>query len=120
MTDTIGQAAAGNTDQDKNKKNEHLLSTIGLCARAGRLVIGTPMVCEALRKAGAVAGVLEASDTSDNTHKKLSDKCGFYHTPLYRVSAEGAALGHAVGKTGIVAAVAVTDKSLMQAIEKYL
>lgn len=101
-------------------KSEHLLSTIGLCARAGKLVIGTPMVCEALRKAGAVTCVLEASDTSENTHKKLSDKCGFYHKPLYRLEADGAALGHAVGKTGVVAAVAVTDVSLMQAIEKYL
>ena len=28
---------------------EKLLSTVGLCARARKLVMGTPMVCEALR-----------------------------------------------------------------------
>ena len=117
MTDrAVSPAAAG----EDPKKSEHLLSTIGLCARAGKLVIGTPMVCEALRKAGAVVGVLEASDTSDNTHKKLTDKCAFYRKPLYRLEADGAALGHAVGKTGVVAAVAVTDGNLLQAVEKYL
>ena len=113
MTMTEEKAAVG-------RQPDKLLSTIGLCARAGRLIVGTPMVCEAMRKAGAVICVLEASDTSDNTHKKLTDKCTFYHVPHHRLAADGSALGHAVGKTGAVAAVAVTDRDLYKALEKYL
>ena len=100
---------------------DKLLSTLGLCARARKLVMGTPMVCEALRdKKNPVIAVLEASDTSANTHKKLSDKCGFYGVPLYRLTADTAGLGRAVGKTGAVAAVGVTDASLYKALEKHL
>jgi len=41
---------------------DKLLSTLGLCARARKLVMGTPMVCEALRdKKTPVIAVLEAS-----------------------------------------------------------
>lgn len=100
---------------------DKLLSTLGLCARARKLVMGTPMVCEAMRdKKTPVIAVLEASDTSANTHKKLSDKCGFYGVPLYRLAADTARLGRAVGKTGAVAAVGVTDENLYHALEKHL
>ena len=100
---------------------EKLLSTLGLCARARKLVMGTPMVCEAMRdKKTPVIAVLEASDTSEGTHKKLSDKCGFYGVPLYRIAADTARLGRAVGKTGAVAAVGVTDENLYKALERHL
>jgi ribosomal protein L7Ae-like RNA K-turn-binding protein len=100
---------------------DKLLSTLGLCARARKLVMGTPMVCEAMRdKKTPVIAVLEASDTSENTHKKLSDKCAFYRVPLYRLTANTEALGRAVGKTGAVAAVGVTDASLYKALAKHL
>ena len=96
---------------------EKLLSTVGLCARARRLVMGTPMVCEALRdKGNPIIAVLEASDTSANTHKKLSDKCAFYGVPLYRIAADTSRLGRAVGKTGAVAAVGITDENLYKAL----
>ena len=100
--------------------SQKLLSTIGLCARAGGLIFGTPMVCQALQKKIAVLAVLEASDTSDNTHHKLSSKCTFYNVPLYRISATTEELGRCIGKTGAVAAVGITHTGLMTAIEKHL
>ena len=106
---------AGLTPADK------LLSTLGLCARARKLVTGTPMVCEAMRdRKTPVIAVLEASDTSAGTHKKLSDKCAFYGVPLFRIAADTEGLGRAVGKSGAVAAVGVTDPSLYKALEKNL
>ena len=96
---------------------DKLLSTIGLCARARKLVMGTPMVCEALRdKKKPVIAVLEASDTSENTHKRLSDKCAFYGVPLYRLTADTERLGRAIGKAGAVAAVGITDENLYKAL----
>jgi ribosomal protein L7Ae-like RNA K-turn-binding protein len=75
------------------------------------------MVCEAMRdRKTPVIAVLEASDTSAGTHKKLSDKCAFYGVPLSRLTADTARLGRAVGKTGAVAAVGVTDENLYKAL----
>ncbi len=100
---------------------EKLLSTIGLCARARKLVMGTSMVCDSLRGGKhAPFAVLEATDTSDNTHQKLRAKCAYYGKPLYRLPATGAELGHAIGKTTTIAAVAVTDENLLRALAPYL
>ena len=101
---------------------EKLLSTLGLCARARKLVTGTPMVCEALRAGGKtpVLAVLEAEDTSAATHEKLVSKCTYYRTPHYRIPVNTARLAHAVGKTGAVAAVGVTDENLLRALSRYL
>ncbi len=99
-----------------------LLSTLGLCARARKLIIGTPMVCEAMRRGGpgTPLAVLEASDTSENTSEKLRSKCTYYRIPLYRLSADTEALGHAIGKSSLVAAVAVTDAQLLVALGRHL
>ena len=101
---------------------EKLLSTLGLCARARKLVTGTPMICEALRKGGKapVLAVVEAADTSANTHERLLSKCTYYRVPHYRITADTALLARAVGKTGAVAAVGVTDESLLRALARYL
>ena len=100
---------------------DKLLSTVGLCARARKLVTGTPMVCEAMRsRKPTVLAVLEASDTSDNTHRKLVSKCTYYQIPLYRLTADTARLAHAVGKTGSVAAVGVTDANFYKALIAHL
>ena len=100
-----------------------LMSTLGLCARAGGLVIGTPMVCEALRipphKKGRVLAVLEAGNTSENTHHKLVSKCAYYHVPLYRLTVSTEALARAIGKSAATAAVGVTHQGLWEAMSKH-
>ena len=61
------------------KDERKLLGVIGMCRGAGKAVVGTDMVCEFLRKAEEKrsggkhfdAIVIEASDTSENTHKKI-------------------------------------------------
>lgn len=101
-----------------------LLSTLGLFARARKLVIGTPMVCEALRKgasgSSAVVAVIEACDTSDNTHEKIVSKCRFYGIKHYRIEVSAEELARSIGKTGAVAAVGVTDADMYKALSKYL
>ncbi len=122
MSARAQSARAGGAPTPKDK----LLSTVGLCARARKLITGTSMVCEALRK-GAEAGdgkrplaVLEASDTSAGTHKKLASKCAYYRTPLHRLPVNTAELGHAIGKSGLISAVAVTDEHLLRALAPHL
>ena len=104
---------------------KNLLSLVGMCRKAGKTVIGTPMICERLREREAKRVkrtedtpdilVIEASDTSDNTHKKISDKCIYYKVNHIRISSTCEILGKAVGKSA-VAAVAVADPSFCRAI----
>lgn len=103
-----------------------LLGVIGLCRGAGRAVIGTDMICEELRKrAQKVNGdgdgvmVIEASDTSENTHKKITDKCAYYKVRHIRIASDCVSLGGAVGKSA-VAAVMINDAGFCRAIEKKL
>ena len=97
-----------------------VLSLLGLCVRAGKVVFGVPMICEAMRKGGVAKprAVFEASDTSDNTHKRISDKCAFYGTRIYRLDIDGATLAHALGKSASLAAVAVTDEKMCAMVEE--
>ena len=99
-----------------------LLRSLGLCAKAGKIIYGVPMICEALRRGTKTAPVLvlESSDTSENTHKKIKDKCNYYKTRHVRLNCTGGELAAALGKTSSLAAVAVTDKNLCLTIEKYI
>ena len=107
-------------DRNDAETNRRLLSTLGLCRRAGGLILGTPMVCEAMKDQKGVLAVIEASDTSGNTHDRLMSKCAYYQVPHYRISATTEVLARAIGKTGAVAAVAVIHEGLFVSLQKYL
>ena len=80
------------------------------------------MICDAMRSGGKNAPrlVFEASDTSENTHKRLSDKCAFYSTRHVRLTADGDTLAKIVGKSSTIAAVAIADAELCRLAEQYL
>ena len=120
------------------KDEKSLLGVIGMCRGAGKAIIGVNMICEHLRKkhkgqnnhADKSANgenndsnvdfiVIEASDTSENTHKKITDKCAYYNVRHIRIHATCSALGHSVGK-GEVGAVAIADASFCRAVEAKL
>ena len=98
------------------------LSTLGLCVRAGKVIFGVPQICEAMRKGGKNSPVIvfEAADTSENTHKRISDKCTYYNIEHRVISASASALGAALGRSGLLAAVGITDENLKRAVEKQL
>ena len=97
---------------------------IGMCARARKIVTGTDQICLALaekKKTNKPILVLEASDVSENTHKRLSDKCSFYGVKKCVVPLTASELAHSIGKRGsVVAAVAVTDEQMSRAVSPYL
>lgn len=105
----------------KGEGQNTLLSSLGLCARAGTLIFGTPMVCEAMRQGGKKQPklVLEAADTSENTHKKLTDKCTYYGVRHIRLANTGGELAAALGKSATLAAVAVCDENMCRMLEKH-
>jgi len=105
----------------ENENIKKLLMTVGLGAKAGAIVCGTEQICDALRKEKKKPFlVIEAKDTSENTHKRLNDKCSYYGVRLVKIDADTVALGYAVGKRSAVAAVGITDEGICRAIDKKL
>ena len=101
-------------------REEKLLRAIGLCRKAGKLTIGTDAVCTALAERPKPYAVFAAADNSENTEKKLRDKCGFYRVELIYLPVSGERLAHAIGKNARCAAVAVTDENLCRLVRSTL
>ena len=99
--------------------DKKILGSLGLCSKAGKLIFGVPMIIEAMQKGKKIYLVLEAGDTSDNTHKKITDKCLFYGVEKIRLEVDGDTLSSAVGKSSSLAAVAITDEGFFKMIGKY-
>jgi len=89
------------------------LSHLGLAMRAGKLASGEEPVLKAIRS-GEAKLVILAQDASDNTEKKLTDKCESYQVPLV-IGFTRYELGGAVGKPERVM-FAVTDQGFAQMI----
>lgn len=104
-----------------NSEEQRLLSVIGLCAKAGKLIFGTDRICEELRAAKCPPlAVIEASGNSVNTSKRLKDRCAYYGIAHYVIASDALALGYAIGKKKPVAAVGITDKGLLEAVLRKL
>lgn len=72
------------------------LNLLGLALKAGQLVTGEELVLQSIRKKQAKL-VIVATDASDNTKKKLQDKCHYYEIP-YQEAYSQAEITHALGK----------------------
>ena len=95
---------------------KQMLFALGLCAKAGKLIFGVPMICEALKNRKLPVLVLSASDNAPNSAKRLRDRCAFYNVRLCVADVDGETLASAVGKSGRLSAVAVTDFHLGQLV----
>ena len=102
------------------ENSTRLLGLLGLCKKAGGLVCGTQMICDTLKENKPVCMVLMAKDVSENTGKRLSDRCRYYGVRLEHMNVTVGELAHALGKSGELAAVAVTDKNFASGLEKLL
>ncbi len=101
----------------KKETVDGTLHALGICAKAGKLLFGTPMVCEALAGRKKPYLVLTASDNSEATDKRIADKCTYYGVRSVRIDADGDTLAHAVGKSARLACVAVTDGQLCRLVD---
>ena len=98
-----------------NTDIKRALSMIGLCKKAGRLTSGVPLVCE-----GRAFLTVYASGASENSVKRVCDKCKSYETLVKALDVTPEELAKAIGKSGAVAAVAILDRGFAEAIEKIL
>ncbi|MBD7907090.1 YlxQ family RNA-binding protein [Sporosarcina gallistercoris] len=90
---------------------------LGLAARARKLTTGEELVVSEVRAQSAKLVIL-SEDASDNTNKKLSDKCNSYNVEKH-VFGSREALGHAIGKESRVV-LAVTDSGFAKKLSSLL
>ncbi|WP_066173109.1 YlxQ family RNA-binding protein [Bacillus marinisedimentorum] len=83
------------------------LSLLGLANRARKCISGEELVLKEIRNGNARLVIL-AGDASENTVKKMTDKCKTFDVPL-RFAQDRYTLGEAIGKPARVS-VAVTDE----------
>lgn len=93
--------------------NSKFLSMLGLCRRAGAVIIGTDLVTKAL-PSGKIKLVMYAGDSSANTEKKITDKCRFYNTECVKLTYGGGDIAHAIGKMSTVSVVGIADGNFSQ------
>lgn len=104
-----------------HKASEKTRGALGICAKARGLITGTALICEALRTDRTrPLLVLAASDNSENTAKRLSDRCAYYGVELITLDLDRDALSRILGKSGSVAAIAVTDANLCRLVRSTL
>ncbi|MDE6025365.1 MAG: ribosomal L7Ae/L30e/S12e/Gadd45 family protein [Lachnospiraceae bacterium] len=96
-----------------NNNEEKALSYISLAAKAGKLVSGSFMVEKSIVE-GTSFLVIIASDASENTHKKFTNKCKFYNVPCVSFS-DSDTLGHRIGKQSRIT-VSVTEQGLAKQV----
>jgi ribosomal protein L7Ae-like RNA K-turn-binding protein len=86
---------------------------LGLAAKARKIVTGEELVVKAVT-GKQVQLVILAADASENTKKKLTDKCRSYDIP-FRLYADRFRLGHCIGKEQRVV-IGVKDSGFAQAL----
>jgi len=85
------------------------LQNLGLCRKAGALVMGFDAVVEVVKKNKAV-GILVTSDISAKTLKEIKFHAEKNNTEIVHMSAEMEEVGAVLGKS--VAVLAITDEGL--------
>lgn len=94
-----------------------LLSLIGLAKKAGKIITGEDG-CETAIRSGQATLVLVATDASNNTKKKFTNKTTFYKVPLYSIFTKDE-MSEAIGaqnRATIVVADAGFTKSMLSLI----
>ena len=97
---------------------EQLLFTIGLARKAGKVSVGTEMVCDDIRKK-KVRLVIYAEDVSANTEKRICDCCTYYKVFCKKSAISKEMLGAAIGKS-FAACIGITDENLSELIKRNL
>ncbi|MDD8048826.1 MAG: ribosomal L7Ae/L30e/S12e/Gadd45 family protein [Thomasclavelia sp.] len=94
--------------------NKDILNLLGLCSRSGNIATGDILI-KNIRKR-SVYFVIIASDASENTKKKISDKCKFYNIN-YIIEGTSFELSKAIGKENRMA-VGITNRGFTKKLKE--
>ena len=87
---------------------QKLLALLGFAARGRKLVAGTDLCRDSVRRGHAIVTIV-VSDASANTKKRIIDACKYYRSDMCVAPVTSAELSHRIGKTGEIMVVSVTD-----------
>lgn len=104
----FAEAASAVLHELKPGAEKKLLSLLGLAARARRIVCGSDLCRDSIRRGMALLTIV-AHDASENTKKRITDACKYYNSDMCIVPLTSAQLSHQVGKTGEIMVISVTD-----------
>ena len=96
---------------------ERIIGMLGLAMRAGKLVVGTDMICRAMAKRPSPMLVVISASASVATKKKLTCKCAFYNVEYIEIELDTERLGRLLGKTYTPAAAAVVEPGIAEQIK---
>lgn len=88
--------------------NNKFLFMLGLCRKAGQMIIGTDLVTKSL-PSGKVKLVIYAKDSSDNTKKRVTDKCAFYKVKCIESSFSSEEISSCIGKAGNICVLGIVN-----------
>jgi len=86
------------------------LNTLGICACARKISYGETLLKEI--KSKKVYFVVVANDASDNSKKKIIDKCNYYNCE-YVVCLDKNSITKSIGRVDLVSAVGIKDYNLV-------
>ena len=93
-------------------------SLIGLCKNA-RLMVAGELSCEKALQAKKAQLIIVATDASDNTKKKFTNKSNYYNVPILFFSTKEE-LGQALGADIIRATLVITDSGFANKLENLI
>lgn len=93
------------------------LNTLGICKCAGKISYGETLLKDIKNK--KICLVVVANDASDNSKKKIIDKCTFYKCE-YLVCLDKESITKAIGRIDLVSAVGIKDHNLSKKFKENL
>ena len=85
------------------------LNTLGMCACARKISYGETLLKDI--KSKKIYFVVVASDASDNSKKKIIDKCNYYRCE-YQICLSKDSITKSIGRVDLVSAVGIKDCNL--------
>ena len=95
--------------------NNKVLNTLGICACAKKISYGETLLKDIKNK--KVYLVIVANDASENSKKRLIDKCVFYKCE-YKFILNKESISKAIGRLDLVSAVGIKDFNLVKKIKE--
>ena len=99
----------------KGGSEKKLMSLLGFAARARKLVCGTDLCRDEIRR-GNLSLVIVADNASANTKKRIADACRYYGADMCIAPITSLELSHQIGKSANIAVVGVTDANFINGI----
>ena len=88
--------------------NNKFLFMLGLCRKAGKMIIGTDLVTKSLPSKKTYL-VIYTSDASMGTEKRVTDKCSYYGVECIKSHFSSLEISSAIGKDGAICTIGITD-----------